>query len=293
MKKTHNAPSVSKTRSLPRRHFLAIALIAGGLATASTAQADLVFQMDFNDASGSASLVDRGTTGEAGAFTTGGASYSTTVAPSNTGGFSGSFNGASGAADFGDISALDGLTTMTITAWIRPDGLNPGGPSGSGRIVHKRMNVDGFDLYYYDTAGELEFVGEGGGGVTNGGGSFAGQQWIWVAVTYDGTQATNNVTFYTGDGTTLSAGSMTSLDKGALLANRTSLRIGNNRVGTRTYSGLIDNVRIYNSVEDAASLTSIMQFDDVGTTVDIPEPRTCALLASLSGLVCVMMRRRR
>jgi hypothetical protein len=287
----HDEQGSLKKRSLLRRHFLAIALIAGGLATASTAQADLVFQMDFNDASGSASLVDRGTTGETGAFTTRGASYSTTVAPSNTGGFSGSFNGTSGAADFGDISALDGLTTMTITAWIRPDGLNPGGSLGSGRIVHKRMNVDGFVFYYHDSDLELEFVGEGG--VTNGGGSFAGQQWTWVAVTYDGTQATNNVTFYTGDGTKLSAGSMTSLDKGALLANRTALRIGNNRVGTRTYSGLIDNVRIYNSVEDAASLTSIMQFDDVGTTVDIPEPGTYALLAGLFGLVCAMMRRRR
>jgi len=94
MKKTHNDQGSLKTRYLTHRNFLAIALIAGGLATASTAQADLVFQMDFND-----------------------------------------------------ISALDGLTAMTITAWIRPDGLNPGGPLGSGRIVQKRMNVDGFELY--------------------------------------------------------------------------------------------------------------------------------------------------
>ena len=254
MKKTHNNKNSSRARSLLRRHFLAIALIAGGLATASTAQADLVFQMDFNDADGNQSLVDRGTTGTIGSFS-GGSTYSTDVAPSNSGGFSGSFDGASGAANFGDIAALDGLTQMTITAWIKSDDLN------TNRIVSKRSNPDGFDLYYHTTSPTgLEFVGEGG--VSNGGGSFSASEWTWVAVTYDGTQTSNNVTFYTGDGTTLSAGDTASLNKGALLANAQSLLIGNNSAGSRTFDGLIDNVRIYNSVEDAASLQSIMQFDD-------------------------------
>ena len=255
MKKPHNAPSVSKTRSLTRQLFLAVALIAGGLATASTAQADLVFQMDFNDADGNQSLVDRGTTGPTPGTFSGGADYSATVAPSNTGGFSGSFDGSSGAVDFGDIAALDGLTTMTITAWIKSDDLN------TNRIVSKRNNPDGFDLYYHNSAPTgLEFVGDAG--VANGGGSFSASEWIWLAVTYDGTQTTNNVTFYTGDGTTLSAGDTASLNKGALLANAKSLVIGNNNAGSRTFDGLIDNVRIYNTVEDAASLQSIMQFDD-------------------------------
>ena len=213
-----------------------------------------IFQMDFNDADGNQSLVDRGTTGTTGLFS-GGSTYSTTVAPNNSGGFSGSFNGSSGAVDFGDIDALDGLTQMTITAWIKSDDLN------TNRIVSKRSNPDGFDLYYHNTAPTgLEFVGEGG--VANGGGSFSASEWTWVAVTYDGTQTTNNVTFYTGDGTTLSAGDTASLNKGALLANAQSLLIGNNSAGSRTFDGLIDNVRIYNTVEDAASLQSIMQFDD-------------------------------
>jgi len=217
--------------------------------------AETVFQMDFNDVDGNQSLVDRGTTSTTGSFTTAGAAYSTTVAPNNTGGYSGSFDGLSGAVDFGDIAALDGLTQMTITAWIKSDDLN------GNRIVNKRDNPDGFDLYYHDSAPTgLEFVGDAG--VSNGGGSFSASEWIWIAVTYDGTQTTNNVTFYTGDGTTLATGDTATLDKGALLANSNSLFIGNNNAGNRTFDGLIDNVRIYDTVKDAASLQTIMQYND-------------------------------
>ncbi|MBT3192965.1 MAG: LamG domain-containing protein, partial [Verrucomicrobia bacterium] len=240
-------------------------LIAACLGVSSTAQAALVFEMDFNDAAGNQSLLDRGTTGMTGSFA-GNATYSTSVAPVNNGGYSGSFSGTNGDnANFGDIDALDGHTNITITAWVQSSTLNSGGPIGSARIVSKRTTSDGFDLYYHDTDDELEFVANGS--LANGGGSFAGQQWTWIAVTYDGT----NATFYTGDGTTVSAGDSTALAKGALVANSADLLIGNYRTGERPFSGLIDNVRIYASVEDGTSLTNIMQFDDAENGT--PNPR--------------------
>ena len=284
MKKTSHAPSVSKTRSLTRQLFLPLALIAGGLATASTAQAALVFQMDFNDADGNQSLLDRGTTGVTGAFT-GNATYSTDVASVNGGGYSGVFDGASGAANFGDINALDGLSTMTITAWINMDNA---GESGSGRIVQKRDgNTSGFETYYHSTDSELEFVAKGSP-VANGGGAIAFGSWTFIAMTYD--SVAQQATFYTGDGTTLTGPDTVALNKGALGSNSVSLLIGNNAADSRTFDGLIDNVRIYNSVEDAASLASIMTFDDAAA---IPEPSSAALLLGLCGLTLTLRRRRR
>jgi maltose 6'-phosphate phosphatase len=228
---------------------------------------DLVFQMDFNDVDGDQSLVDRGTTGATGTFS-GGANYSTTVAPSNSGGYSGSFDGSSGGADFGDINTLDGLTNMTLTAWVRPSTLNPGGPIGSARILSKRSG-SGPELYYHDDDDELEFVidGTGGNTVFNGGGSFSGQQWTFVAVTWSGTTAT----FYTGDGTTLSAGDADTGAAQTLGATTANLVIGNNNAGNRTFDGLIDNVRIYKTVKDAASLQTIMQYNDAANST--PNPR--------------------
>lgn len=255
-------------------HTLSTTVLFLALATGS-AQADLVFQMDFNDAAGNSSLADRGTTGTTGGFT-GGAGFSKTVAPSNTGGFSSVFYGSGNdSVNFGDVEAVDGLTAFTITAWIRPDKKDAGGPSNSGRIVMDRpagAGPNGFDFYYHDVDDELELVA--GGVPINGGGDFDGAAWTFVAVTYDGNRTTNNVKFYTGDGTTLSAADTATINKGPLAGNNVPLIIGNVGAGNRSFDGLIDNVRIYNSVEDPASLKRIMQFDDSISEPGSPAPLT-------------------
>lgn len=254
------------------------------LCLAQSASAALIFQMDFNDADGNQSLLDRGTTGVTGVFN-GNATYSTDVASVNGGGYSASFSGTNvDNANFGDINALDGLSAFTMTAWVKSSTVNSGGPSGSARIVSKRDASTGFELYYHDTDNQLEFVTNGS--VANGGASFAGQQWTWVAVTYDSVAET--ATFYTGDGTTLSAGDSANFAQGAIAATTGDLLIGNYNSSQRPYSGLIDNVRIYDSIEDAASLTSIMKFNDA---VAVPEPSSAALLG-LGGLTLIARRRR-
>jgi maltose 6'-phosphate phosphatase len=226
---------------------------------------DLVFQMDFNDAEGNQSLTDRGTTSVTGSFA-GTATYSETVAPFNTGGFSGAFATGSDAADFGDIDALDGLSAMTMTAWIKSSAVEVGGTVGSGRILAKRSG-SGFELYYHNTDDEMEFVADGAGTtVFNGGGAIAVDQWVFLAVTWTGGTAT----FYTGDGTTLSAGDVVTGTAQTLSATNAVLRLGNNAAGDRLYQGLIDNVRIYKTVKDATSLQTIMQYNDAANAPEGP-----------------------
>ena len=260
---------------------LIIPSLALCLYAAQSASAALVFQMDFNDADGNQSLTDRGTTGATGTES-GNFAYSTTVAPSNYGGYSGSFDGSSGAVDFGDIDALDGLSTMTITAWIRMDSAGEG---GAGRIVRKRDGTtSGFETYYHATDSELEFVAKNS--VANGGGSISFGDWTFIAMTYD--SVAEEATFYTGDGTTLSGPDTVTLASGSLGSNSVSLLIGNIEADSRTFDGLIDNVRIYDSVENSASLESIMQFNDASF---VPEPSSTALLG-LGGLAFALRRRR-
>ena len=258
---------------------LSTAAIALCLYAAQSVSAALIFQMDFNDAYGNQSLLDRGTTGVTGT-SSGNFAYSTTVAPSNYGGYSGSFDGSTGAVDFGDIDALDGLSTITITAWIRMDSA---GENSAGRIVRKRDgSTSGFETYYHGADSELEFVAKNS--VANGGGSISFGEWTFIAMTYDGTDAT----FYTGDGTTLSGPDTASLANGSLGSNSVSLLIGNIEADSRTFDGLIDNVRIYDSIEGAASLESIMQFNDASF---VPEPSSTALLG-LGGLALILRRKR-
>ncbi len=105
-------------------------------------------------------------------------------------------------------------------------------------------------------------------------------------MTYD--SVTKEATFYTGDGTTLSGADTVTLDQGATGSNSISLRIGNNNAANRSFDGLIDNVRIYNSVEDATSLFGIMKFNDA---VAVPEPSSTALLG-LGGFALILRRRK-
>jgi hypothetical protein len=123
--------------------------------------------------------------------------------------------------------------------------------------------------------------------------------WIFFAVSYDGTQSTNNVTFYRGtlDGSLTAVGTA-SAAAGTVNTNLLTtpvLLIGNNGGnGTlaRPFDGWLDNVQIYGSTTDASGALSKSALQNMVTDVSaaaVPESATVVVL----GMAAVMGLRRK
>ncbi len=155
--------------------------------------------------------------------------------------------------------AFGALSSFTITGWYRTDELIDGG----ARLVElSDPEKRGFCLM------------QGGGGlVLTVNGKIASSpyrtesfyktigDWVFFAVTYDGTKMTNNVTFYSGTRENpLKIVGTASCDAGAmqpLHAKHGVLSIGNEAYGYRPFRGLLDDVAIYG--EDATGNSALKE----------------------------------
>lgn len=92
--------------------------------------------------------------------------------------------------------------------------------------------------------------------------------WIFVAVTYDSTHATDNVTYYVGSteaGSLAKAGTVT-VAAGKLKPLTGQFLIGNNSTNspaTRPFMGLIDNMALYASLENADGALTLEQIESI------------------------------
>ncbi len=90
-------------------------------------------------------------------------------------------------------------------------------------------------------------------------------QWIFLAVTFDGTTDTNNMRFYyamEGDDA-LTADAVRSLDSGAIRYVSHEWTFGNSFFGNRPFKGNIDNMRIHASKEDGSGALSRDQVEAI------------------------------
>ncbi len=146
------------------------------------------------------------------------------------------FDGSGAHMNMGtDNNLVNGTDQLTFTVWINPTNL----PSGQSTILSERENGDNYQFAIFDN--DIYFSYWSGGNETmvwGSPGTVINNQWQFVAVTYDGTEAR---TYYNGqlDNVVSASGLIDShssdLIVGAMITS-----------GQEPFEGDIDDIRIYN-----------------------------------------------
>ena len=206
----------------------------------------------------------------------------------------GTTNGSGGSAmQASDFNAIDGLLQFTVSGWFKTDGTAPIG--GNAVIAYNRSGVNGFAVYGDpNVPGNLVLAVDNGSNSSPGFG--ATQQYVNFAVTYDGTalQPGPNVFFYAGgvgqplalvgSGTnTNGSGNDPATDETSPLSIGSRILFGT--IDGDPFDGLIDNLRIYDSVRTIDQLETARLAD-----VAVPEPASLAVVGL--GALALLRRRR-
>ncbi len=189
-------------------------------------------------------------------------------------------------------TALIGAQSFTMTGWFNTSGL----------VANERILDFGNCNLITTSDSRLSFY-EDGKTVTDTQSTAiygADNQWVFFAVTYDGTQSSGNLKYYVGDGATASSlgitkdanfGTLDSASDGMVtyLANRQV------NPGDRSFSGYLDELRIYTSSTDASGVLNAASIEEIRQhdISPIPEPTTLGLFAVASGLLMLIRRRMR
>jgi hypothetical protein len=146
-----------------------------------------------------------------------------------------SFNGSSSAVTIPGSGSLDLTDGMTLEAWVKPDALGPSWrtvlfkeqPTGMEYALYTN-NADGLPIGQAQIGGEQNVVGAS---------SLPTDAWTYLAATYDGTTETLYV-----NGEAVASVPLSD----SIGVSDGNLKIGGNSVWSEWFSGLIDEVRVYN-----------------------------------------------
>lgn len=271
---------------------ISAALLFGSVAI--TNAQTLVLGYDFNDAASSAS-----------AAAVSGASVSTAMTLSNGAVIGANGSGADGASgnrayvnsgapftaseDNGQVSLpLSTVGSFTLSFWYKANG----NPVGGWNIASYNAN-NGILMQGTATSNTLGVNVDGGSGANLATGQTLNGNWIFLALTYDGTLATNHLKLYTGTtSATATLAAQQSYGVGDVSFPATTFYLGNNSALNRPSPGSYDGLRFYTGASasgaGALNLSSIQGLQ----TQTIPEPATWALLAISMTTVMVLRRRR-
>jgi len=235
-----------------------------------------VVQLDFNEEDGVASLANHGSVNVTGTFQGDNAAYGREVAPVNRGGpdgYSGSFEFVANTTedrnyvDLGDVDEIDSIPKLTVCTWLRGIG-NQG--SSVTRLAAKGW---GFEFALNRVNAELQTYRPQlkiDAGIADGSAIPITNEWVFVAVTFDGTLASDNTIYYTGTDTSITKVYTNTISKTGTSALATPLYVGdwNGAGGSRAFNGYLDNFRIYDRILDSEEIHSVMRVND-----SPPEPR--------------------
>lgn len=190
------------------------------------------------------------------------------------------------------IAAINTLQSFTLTGWFKTSDTTSIG--SNAYLINNQNASDGFRLYSSGT-GFLALNVNGAGITSSGASTYAAtQSWVFFAVTYDGTIASNNVKFYVGNTSAAASLNVTrTLNQGTATNNTTAFSIANTTGNSRPFDGLMDDIFIYGSQTDNTGVLSLAQIEAVRAANVIPEPSALGLLACGMGLLIAMPLKRR
>lgn len=286
--------------SRPVASVLALSLCSGLAVHAATP----ILEYDFND-SGTSTSSSGSTSYELEMYDSGGTSSAADLHGNSGSGVSGlagdyafdntdatgmGTNGVGGAArGTGILSDLSGLQSLTITGWFNAASLITDYPNILGNIEdgEKGFLLTGNNGRLSLQVNTSAYVS--GGGVYN-----TTNEWVFFAVSYDGTVSSDNLTYYVGDmNTSVTVETLRSLDQGAIAGSANPFTIGNVATGStiRPFDGLLDDIAIYGSKLDASGVLSLSEIEQIRLS-SIPEPSATSGLIGCGVLVMVLCARR-
>jgi hypothetical protein len=174
-----------------------------------------------------------------------------------------SFNGANALITINDSASLHLTTGMTLEAWVNPSAVN----SNWRDVIYK-----GNDNYY------LEGTSASGGAPAMGGtfsssplygpAALAANTWSHLAATYDGA----TVRLYV-NGVQVASRAQT----GNIATSSNPLQIGGDTDYGQYFSGIIDDVRVYNRALSASEIQADMNSPVVSMVGMLPPPQPYVL----------------
>ena len=194
------------------------------------------------------------TTGDASGNGRTGALTSTTWTTAGKSGGALSFDGSASRVTVADAAALHLSAAMTLEAWVNP--------STTGSPYWQALIYKGLDTYYLATLGDPSVptaggTGAGGPAQVTSPSALTAHAWTHLATTYDGAMLRLFV-----NGIQVASQPAT----GPLVLSTSPLEIGGSLVDGGAFTGLIDEVRIYNTALTAAQIQTDMTTPVTSTT---------------------------
>jgi glucose/arabinose dehydrogenase/PKD repeat protein len=171
-----------------------------------------------------------------------------------------SFDGVNDIVTVADAPSLDLTTGMTLEAWVRPTVVT----NWRTVLLKEQPGQLVYGMYANNTGNRPSahaFVGADQ--ELRGAARLTANVWTHLAATYDG--ATLRIFVGGSQSATLAV-------SGSILTSNNPLRIGGNTIWSEWFSGLIDDVRIYNRALTAAQITT-----DLNAPVGPPAPTDTTL----------------